>query len=352
MILLLLVYLLVDNKPIPSGFRTISPIAVFWKLLVPVLPIVFLTAPGPWRNICPLAFLNVVAYKMTVSAGFHQRFSDRLRHSSNAVRLWFSRSGFVLAMVLFFIIVPSRLFLFNLDPHALVALLLIFMVSAFVGGLVLPYKAGWCSSVCPLYPLENAYGMSPICRTVNTHCYEPADCRGPKTWCSGCARSCLDLKIMRPANIHDVRQSHWKPSPHLRFFISIFPGFVLAYFLLDKFQVAITTPSSIAKPVIFGCCAAAALTSMGIYRLLELAFVKRNTTDMITSAKRLDAMFVIVAMNTYYFMVIPPAVAAIAALSGWKIASAWHSPVEWLVLFVVVLASVNWLYRAWQPAID
>jgi hypothetical protein len=31
---------------------------LFWGLIVPVLPLVFMFAPGLWRNICPLATSN------------------------------------------------------------------------------------------------------------------------------------------------------------------------------------------------------------------------------------------------------------------------------------------------------
>jgi peptidoglycan/LPS O-acetylase OafA/YrhL len=30
----------------------------FWKIVVPILPLVFLVAPGLWRNVCPLAASN------------------------------------------------------------------------------------------------------------------------------------------------------------------------------------------------------------------------------------------------------------------------------------------------------
>lgn len=31
---------------------------LFWQLLIPILPLIFLIAPGVWRNVCPLAVLN------------------------------------------------------------------------------------------------------------------------------------------------------------------------------------------------------------------------------------------------------------------------------------------------------
>ena len=31
---------------------------VFWRFVIPLLPLLFFVAPGFWRNICPLAAMN------------------------------------------------------------------------------------------------------------------------------------------------------------------------------------------------------------------------------------------------------------------------------------------------------
>src|SRR5690242_14410566 len=33
-------------------------LTLFWGIVIPILPLVFLVAPGAWRNVCPLAALN------------------------------------------------------------------------------------------------------------------------------------------------------------------------------------------------------------------------------------------------------------------------------------------------------
>lgn len=38
--------------------RPLLGLKLFWGVLVPVLPAMFLVAPGIWRNICPLAAAN------------------------------------------------------------------------------------------------------------------------------------------------------------------------------------------------------------------------------------------------------------------------------------------------------
>ena len=31
---------------------------IFWRFVIPCLPLLFFVAPGVWRNICPLAAMN------------------------------------------------------------------------------------------------------------------------------------------------------------------------------------------------------------------------------------------------------------------------------------------------------
>ena len=38
--------------------RPADGFALFWKVLIPSLPLLFAVAPGIWRQICPMAFVN------------------------------------------------------------------------------------------------------------------------------------------------------------------------------------------------------------------------------------------------------------------------------------------------------
>jgi nitrite reductase (NADH) large subunit len=40
---------------------------LFWRYVIPVLPIVFLLAPGLWRNVCPLATANQAPRRLGLS---------------------------------------------------------------------------------------------------------------------------------------------------------------------------------------------------------------------------------------------------------------------------------------------
>jgi polyferredoxin len=55
---------------------------------------------------------------------------------------------------------------------------------AFAGGYLFKGKSGWCSSICPLFPLQRAYGQTPYVTVPNSHC----------PTCVGCAKNCYDFK--------------------------------------------------------------------------------------------------------------------------------------------------------------
>ena len=95
----------------------------FWKLLVPLLPAVFLAAPGLWRNVCPMATLNQTPRLFGFTKGLAH--TPMIREYSYAV-----------GMALFFGLVASRRWLFDHSGTA-TALLIVFGLSgAFIGGLV------------------------------------------------------------------------------------------------------------------------------------------------------------------------------------------------------------------------
>src|SRR5215213_7946419 len=75
---------------------------VFWRLLIPILPLLFLIAPGLWRNICPLAASNQTPRLFSFTRGL----------SSPA---WLKEYGYVIGFGTFFLVAASRKWLFNYD---------------------------------------------------------------------------------------------------------------------------------------------------------------------------------------------------------------------------------------------
>jgi len=102
--------------------RPAGGLFVFFKVIVPLLPILFFTAPGLWRNICPLAASNQAPRVL----GFTRAFTPPD---------WLRRYGVVISIVLFFGITSARIALFNTSGPATGVLLSLTILNAFVAGI-------------------------------------------------------------------------------------------------------------------------------------------------------------------------------------------------------------------------
>ena len=104
------------------------------------------------------------------------------------------------------------------------ALLLLGALSgAYVGGTLLKGKSGWCSSICPLLPVQRLYGQTPYKLVANSHC----------TPCVGCTKNCYDFnpKVAFLADLKDP-DPYW--SGYKKLFAAAFPGLVVGFFNLPE----------------------------------------------------------------------------------------------------------------------
>lgn len=276
---------------------------VFWRLIVPVLPILFFVAPGLWRNICPMAAVNQ---------------TPRLFNFSRARTLppKFKQYAYVVGIVLFFVIVPTRKALFNTDGLALAVLLIAVFTTAFLGGFFFKGKSGWCSSICPLLPVQRLYGQTPFVNIPNNHC-KP---------CVGCAKNCYDFNP-NIANLAD----HHDNDPHYRgyrtFFAAAFPGLVLAFYLVPN-------PPAIEIGLMYLAIAAIILTSAGLYYAVSV-FTRLSNANITT-------LFGAAALNFYYLYNIPIFADTLNILFGINLPS-----IVLYALYGVVLAlTLLWIYRS------
>jgi nitrite reductase (NADH) large subunit len=183
---------------------------VLWKVIIPALPLVFLVAPGLWRNLCPLAASNQMPRALKLTRAL-------------TAPDWLKEYGYVIAFTLFAAFVVLRRLGLD-DSGPLSALLLLgAMIAAFSGGMVLKGKSGWCSTMCPLLPVQRIYGQTPLALVANAHC-QP---------CVGCVKNCYDFnpRAAYLADLHDA-DSYW--SGYRRFFVGAFPGLVLAFFVVPE----------------------------------------------------------------------------------------------------------------------
>lgn len=235
---------------------------LIWGLLVPALPLVWFTAPGIWRNLCPLATTNQIPRVFGFS-----RSLDPPR--------WLRDHGYLVGTALFFMLVPTRKVLLNDDGPALAVLLLVAFAAAFVGGVLVKGKGGWCSSVCPLLPVQRLYGQTPLVVSPNSHC-EP---------CVGCAKNCFDFnpKAAYLADQYDDDDRRW--SARRRLFAGAFPGMIVAFYTLPD-------PPDISIPTLY--------LGFGLFMAVGAGVFFALDAVLPTSPLVLTSVFGAVALNAYY----------------------------------------------------
>ncbi|MBI1277939.1 MAG: hypothetical protein GC179_07405 [Anaerolineaceae bacterium] len=289
---------------ITSFTRPQAALFIFWRMIVPVLPIIFFIAPGIWRNICPMAALNQTP---TIF-----KFGRAL-----ILPNWLKTYASLIGIILFIIIVPTRKELFNSSGPALGLLLLIAFTAALFGGYFFKGKSGWCSTLCPLITVERLYGQSPFVTVPNNYC-QP---------CVGCIKNCYDFNpaLSTVADHYDTDQ---RANTFRRLFAGAFPGLILAYYILpDAPQINVVT--------LYSLIALFMLISLGIFLILNF-FLK--------SPYRLSALFGAVALNYFYIFNIPLAADTLHQLFGITV-PALALLGTYLVIFVL---SGIWLYRTYH----
>lgn len=277
---------------------------VFWGLAVPVLPLVFFVLPGLWRNLCPLASTNQLPRLFGIGRGLTQ--SRRIKDNTYAV-----------GIAAFFVLVTSRKLVFNTSGGASALLIVLALGGALLGGLLFKGKSGWCSSICPLLPVQRLYGQTPYVKVANTHC-QP---------CVGCTKNCYDFNpgVAYLADQYDDDRHY---SGYRRLFAGAFPGFVLGFYLLPNYP-AIGGGALILQLLLFMAA------SLALFHVLDTVFR--------ASHNGVVAVYAAAALNIYYWFAAPGTVAALHAL-GAPVPEASIWPLRTLVLAV----SLIWIRRTWR----
>ena len=129
----------------------------------------------------------------------------------------------MIAAGLFILFVSLRKVGLDDSGPASALLLLGALAGGFAGGMLLKGKSGWCSSICPLLPIQRLYGQTPYKLVANSHCAP----------CVGCTKSCYDFnpRAAYLADLHDP-DPYW--GGYRKLFAAAFPGLVLAFFTLPE----------------------------------------------------------------------------------------------------------------------
>lgn len=264
----------------------------FWHVAIPCLPILFLVAPGLWRNVCPLATANQLPRRLG------------LQRAATAPAL-LQRYGYLAAVVALLVLVPLRKPLFERSGIATAVLLGGAIVAAFAGGVALKGKSGWCASLCPLLPVQRLYGQTPFAVVRNSHCAP----------CLGCTVNCYDFnpRVAQVADLGDEQRA-----PLRKLFAGAFPGLVVAFF---------TTSAHASAGEFYVRTAVAALAGVGIVYAVDALL--RPPPALLTAAGGA------VALNLFYWWLLPklgasPALAwteraALALLTAWWLARTFRN---------------------------
>jgi ferredoxin len=280
---------------------------LLWGLAVPLLPLVFVVAPGLWRNVCPMAAVNQLP-----------RVSGLTR--ARPLPRWLRRYGYLGALALFVVLVPARGPLLDRSAWGSAILLLALMSGALAGGLMFKGKSGWCGGLCPLRAVQGLYAQAPVVSVARSHCRP----------CVGCMKNCPDLKP-EDALSGELRD----PDPHLvrhrTLTAGVLPGLILGMYVAPA-------ESSGSLPGAYLHFAPLVLASLGSFYALE-ALTR-------IGIGRLVATYAAVSFALFYWFNVSIVVSALERLLG-------LSGPEWLVVLGrqnVLLLAGAFLVRAWRKA--
>lgn len=196
--------------PALLGWLVLAPdtaLRVLWYAVVPILPASFFLNTTLWRSVCPLATLNAWGNRL-----------GRPRPITAGATTALGIGG----LVLFHLLVPARHFLFHADGRALAVTIAVVGALAVVLGGIYAVRSGFCNALCPVLPVEQLYGQSPLIPMVRGRCATCAVCT---------SRGCLDLaggralvQVIGPGR----RTATWLRTPN-GLFIAGLPGFIIGF---------------------------------------------------------------------------------------------------------------------------
>ncbi len=268
---------------------------LFWRVIVPSLPLLFALAPGIWRNVCPMAFLNQLPRALGVSLGWTL---------PAPLRVW----CYAVSTAAFIVLVGLRAPLLDHRGDLVAAMVAAALVLALVGGLLFKGRSGWCGTFCPLAPIQKVHGQAPIAIVPNGYC----------PTCVGCQKNCYDFNP-RAAIFSDLYDRDERHAGQRRFFVAMLPGLILAYYTLAGTS---WNPPALYY-VVFGLLV---LISAGLFQLI-VNFMKVSVYKVATG-------FGLAALVEFYFFAGPGIVRHAATLSGFTVPEWTGHAVQALALVV------------------
>ncbi len=247
-------------------------IALMWNLLIPVAPALVTIAPGLWRNICPMATFHMLPQKLGIAQNI--RMPE-----------WGAAALGMISVILLFVVVPMRRIGLNVDGPLTAIMLLSAAVVACVMGALFEMRSGWCTSLCPIHPVEKLYGTNPAISFKNARC----------DLCEACSNPCPDsTPEMTPTVTGATKAQQFLGN----FLVGSFPGFVWGWFQVRDYPPHQVGTQEIITAYVWplGAC----IVTYAIFKIGEHIFRHKDKARAI-----LHRVFAAAAVSTYYWYRLP-----------------------------------------------
>lgn len=246
-------------------------VTILWNILIPAAPALLVVVPGLWRNICPMATFSLLPRHLGISRKkiIDRRWVGYLEIASIAALL---------------LIVPLRHLSLNTNGPMSALMLVAAALCAFAMGCLFEWRSGWCTSLCPIHPVEKLYGFSPAASFANARCQSCRKCTVP---CPDSTRSMTPV-VTGPSRFE-------KLSGHG--FVGGFPGFIWGWFQLPDLSRPLVLADIIDA---YAWPWAGAFISLGLYIMAHVWLFRGKAAQA-----KLTAGFATAAVSTYYWYRIP-----------------------------------------------
>ena len=282
-------------------FPTVG-IHLFWNILIPIAPALFVVSVGLWRNVCPMASTSLFPRHL----GYSKRKKITPKQSGRLN---------LIAVIALFLIVPLRHAIFDTNGTATAILIISMALIGIIAGLFYEWKSAWCSGLCPIHPVEKLYAVYNRFSIKNAHCDS----------CVRCVIPCPDTTPgITPLSLKKINYHYFSGI----IMVGAFPGFIWGWFQVPDYDgiVSIEQLISIYQPPVVGL-----LVTTALFLTLK---------SFITQQKFLIKLFSAAAVSCYYWFRLPALIGfGVHPGDGMLVDLTMYMP-EWLTPIIVLSSTI------------
>ena len=198
---------------------------------------------------------------------------------------WGAAALGLISVTLLFVVVPMRRIGLNVDGTLTAIMLLSAALVAGVMGALFEMRSGWCTSLCPIHPVERLYGTNPAISFKNARC----------DLCEACSNPCPDsTPEMTPTVTGATKAQQFLGN----FMVGSFPGFVWGWFQVRDYSPHEVGTQEIITAYVWplGAC----LVTYAVFKIGEHILRRNDKARAI-----LHRVFAAAAISTYYWYRLP-----------------------------------------------